>query len=174
MSGRVAVGAAVRPHGLNGAVRVTPWLEDLSAYERIRDVVLQEEAERRLEVEFTRRGGKGAIVWKFKGVDSFEAAETLKGAVFLADRAVLRGPEEGVYYWEDFQDLDVADESGRLLGRVADLLGAGGSDVIVVRSAEGKEILLPAVREVILRREEGRLIVRPPRLSEKDEGEEGR
>ena len=41
MSGKVAVGVALKPHGLKGAVRVEPWLDDLDAYGRIEEVFSQ-------------------------------------------------------------------------------------------------------------------------------------
>jgi 16S rRNA processing protein RimM len=172
MSGRVAVGEAVRAQGLRGEVRVNPWMEGIEAYRRIPEVFLKSDPARRLEIDSFKRAGKGSIVWKFKGIDSPEAAEELRGAVFLAGREFFPGPEEGVYYWEDFEGLDAVDESGRMLGRIVDLFGAGGNDVIVVSVPGGEELLIPANRESVLRREEGRWVVRPPQFPDEADGEE--
>ncbi len=171
MRGRVAVGEGMRPQGVKGALRVRPWLEDAGAYERIGEVFVRDAPERRLEVESLRRGGKGAIVWKFKGVNSPEEAEALRGAVFLADREALRRPGEEVLYWEDFEGLDAVDETGALLGRIEDNIGTGSNDVLVIRTPEGGELLVPALREVVLRREGNKWVIRPPRLAEEDEQE---
>jgi len=168
MGGRVAVGEAVRPHGLKGGLRVRPWLEDLAAYAGITEVFLKSDPARRLEVESVHPGGKGAIVWKFKGIDGPEAAEGLRGQVFLADRANLRGQAEGVLYWEDFEGCEAADESGEILGRFENMFGAGGNDVLVVRAPDGGELLVPALKGVILRREGNRWILRPPRFEDED------
>ena len=86
MSGKVAVGVALRPHGLKGAVRVEPWLDDVNAYGRIGEVATREAPPRRFEIEAFHPGGKGAVVWKFAGIDTPEDAEALRGMVFLADR----------------------------------------------------------------------------------------
>ena len=59
------------------------------------------------------RGGKGAVVWKFAGIDTPEDAEALRGIVFLADRKFLDGPDEGVLYFEDFEGCEIADEQGQ-------------------------------------------------------------
>lgn len=172
MSGRVAVGVAVKAQGLMGEVRVRPWMDDLESYGGISEVFLESDPARRLEIESFKKGGKGSVVWKFKGVDSLEAAEALRGAVFLADRALLPGPEAGVYYWEDFEGCEAVDESGRPLGRIVDMFGAGGNDIIVISTPEGGELLLPALREVVLRREEGRWVFRPPEYADgPDDGE---
>ncbi len=168
MSGRVAVGVAVRPHGVRGAVRVEPWLDDLGVYGRIEEVFSRDEPGKRFEVAACHRGGKGAVVWKFEGIDTPEAAEALRGIVFLADRKFLGGPEEGVLYFEDFEGCEVIDEAGSLLGRVVDMLGAGGNDVIVIRTPDGEELLAPATREVVLRREGERWIFRMPKFDDED------
>jgi 16S rRNA processing protein RimM len=171
MSRLVAVGDGVRPQGVHGALRVRPWLEDAEAYRRIEEVFLQSDPGRKLEVESFHMAGKGSVVWKFRGVDSPEEADALRGAVFLAERALLPGEAEGVLYWEDFEGAEAVDESGALLGRFEDMFGAGGNDVLVVRTPEGRELLLPALREVLLRRVGSRWVVRPPKMDERmDEG----
>ena len=91
------------------------------------------------------------------------------GEVFLAERASLPGEAEGVLYWEDFEGARAVDESGALLGRFEDLFGAGGNDVLVIRTPEGRELLVPALREVLLRREGDRWVVRLPRMEDAEE-----
>ena len=168
MSGRVAVGVALRPHGIKGAVRVEPWLDDLAVYERIEEVFARDEPARRFEIAACHRGGKGAVVWKFMGIDTPEDAEALRGVVFLADRKFLDGPDEGVLYFEDFEGCEVIDEKGNPIGRVVDMFGAGGNDVIVIRTPGGEELLVPATREVVLRREGECWIFRPPKFADED------
>lgn len=174
MSGRVAVGVAVKAQGLKGEVRVRPWLDDVDVYAGIGEVFFASDPSRGLEIESFKRGGKGSVIWKFRGFDSLEAAEGLRGEVFLADRALLPGPGEGVYYWEDFEGRDAVDESGRLLGQIVDMFGAGGNDIIVIKSPEGGELLIPAVREAVIRAEEGRWIFRPPEIAPGPDDPDGR
>ena len=90
------------------------------------------------------------------------------GSIFLADRKFLDGPDEGVFYFEDFEGCEVIDEAGSPLGRVVDMFGAGGNDVIVIRTPGGEELLAPATREVVLRREGERWIFRPPKFDDED------
>lgn len=172
MSGRVAVGDALKPQGLSGALRVRPWMDDIESYRRIREVFLEADPARRLVVETFHVGGKGSVVWKFEGINSPEAAEELRGSVFLADRENLPGPDEGVYYWEDFEGCEAVDESGRVLGRIVDMFGRRGNDVIVVSTPEGGELLVPALRDAVLRQEEGRWVLRPPEFAD-ETGETG-
>ena len=46
--------------------------------------------------------------------------------------------------------LDVVDENGNALGKLAEILETGANDVYIVRDEAGKEILLPAIPSVIL------------------------
>ena len=59
---------------------------------------------------------------------------------------------------------------GRSLGRIVGMFGAGGNDIIVLKTPEGEELLLPAMKEVVLRREEGHWVFRPPEYLD-DDGE---
>ncbi|MDA1001076.1 MAG: ribosome maturation factor RimM [bacterium] len=174
MPDRVAVGEASRPQGGRGAIRVKPWMERFKDYESLREVFLLSDPERRFAIESVHQAGKGAIIWKFAGVDSVEEAERLRGAVFTAERAALPGPEEGVYFWEDFEGRDVVDEAGNLIGRVEDMFGTRGNDVLVLRSPEGEEILIPALREVFIGQEADRWVVRLPEVLDAEDkaGEE--
>lgn len=168
MNGKVAVGIALRPHGIKGAVRVEPWLDDAGVYGRIEEVFSQEEPVRKFEVTASHQGGKGAIVWKFNGIDTPEDAEALRGTIFLADRKYLDGPDQGVLYFEDFEGCEIIDEAGSPLGRVVDMFGAGGNDVIVIRKPDGEELLAPATREVVLRREGKRWVFRLLKFDDED------
>ena len=173
MDGHVAVGEAVRPQGVHGAVRVRPWMEEFETYRNIKKVFLKGDPSRRLEIESLKQGGKGSVIWKFKGVDSPEAAERLRGVVFLVDRKDLPGPKEGVFFWEDFEGRDAVDESGRLLGRIVDMFGTKGNDIIVIRSPDGGELLMPALYEVVLRCEGDKWVFRPLEFTEDgSDGEE--
>ena len=58
--------------------------------------------------------------------------------------------------------MQVMDEDGGILGEVVDILVTGANDVYVVRGQSGEELLLPAIKSVILSmdRESKTMIVR--------------
>jgi len=70
--------------------------------------------------------------------------------------------EEGEYYDFQLSNVRVEMENGEWLGQVVEVLETGANDVYVVRGPRG-EVLLPAVREVILEidLESRRMLVRP-------------
>jgi 16S rRNA processing protein RimM len=55
---------------------------------------------------------------------------------------------EGEYYWHDIIGLDVYSEEGTYIGIVESVFPTGSNDVYVCRG-EKREILLPAIADVI-------------------------
>jgi 16S rRNA processing protein RimM len=58
---------------------------------------------------------------------------------------------EGQYYQHQLLGLNVIEEDGQIVGTLSQILNTGANDVYVVRDDLGKEILLPAISDVILR-----------------------
>jgi len=57
---------------------------------------------------------------------------------------------EGEYYHHQIIGLNVFDETGTSLGVVSEILETGANDVYVVAAAGGREILIPALKDVLL------------------------
>lgn len=105
------------------------------------------------------------LVLKLCGVDGPDAADSLRGRLVLVPPEEVPQLPEGMYFVARLVGLEVRDEQGRSLGRVADVESAGGSHVLVVRAdTGGEEVLIPLVREMILEihESEGRVTVRLP------------
>ena len=45
--------------------------------------------------------------------------------------------------------MDVFEESGRVLGKLKDVLKTGSNDVYIVKGQNGNEILIPALKTVV-------------------------
>ena len=92
---------------------------------------------------------KGDMILKLEGVDSRDRAETLKGCELTVPAESLSPLPQGRYYHYHLVGMDVHTKDGRFLGKLAEVLPTGGTDVYVVR-AGGKELLLPALDDVVL------------------------
>lgn len=157
------MGRIVRPHGLRGEVRVQPETDFPERLAGRRRVYLRRAgALTPVEIAAVRPHGAALLV-ALRGVDSVEAAERLRGAeLVVARRALPRlGPDQ--FYLFEIVGLRARAEDGRLLGVVAEVVRGPAHDVYVVRG-EGREVLVPAVREVVRRvdRTAGELVVRLP------------
>jgi 16S rRNA processing protein RimM len=59
--------------------------------------------------------------------------------------------QEGVYYHWQILDLPVFNTEGDLLGTIVEILETGANDIYVVKDEQDGEILLPAIKDVILK-----------------------
>jgi 16S rRNA processing protein RimM len=89
------------------------------------------------------------LVFQFAGVDSISAAEPLEGAevtIPFEERAPL---EEGEYYQSDLIGCAVIDaKTGRNLGEIEDWQEYGGPLLLVVKTPEHKELLIPFAKSI--------------------------
>ncbi|MBV7435090.1 ribosome maturation factor RimM [Cardiobacteriaceae bacterium TAE3-ERU3] len=97
-----------------------------------------------------RTQGKG-LVAKFEGIDDRDSAYALNGLSLYVPRSALPEPDEDEFYWADLIGLTVINQTGETLGEVKELFETGANDVMIVRSPNNKEILIPfAVPEYVL------------------------
>ncbi|MFQ6672216.1 MAG: ribosome maturation factor RimM [Candidatus Tectimicrobiota bacterium] len=144
----ILIGAVTRAQGLEGALRVVPYLDEMEAYGTVRAVILITEDRTEVRaVRACRPHGKVLIV-ELEGVEDRSAAEAYAGARLYVDRGELRDLEAGEFYKEDLLKARVVTETGEPLGTVADFISTGSNDVLVVRGPDG-EHLIPLIRSVV-------------------------
>ncbi|MCW5877592.1 MAG: 16S rRNA processing protein RimM [Anaerolineales bacterium] len=144
----VCVAILRRPHGLRGEVMVsleTDFPERLQTGTRLF-----------LSEDYTpvtiasRRPHADGLLLSFEEFPTHEAVQPFRNEplfVSIEDRPPLPA---GEYYHHQLFGMHVLDEGGENLGQLADILVTGANDVYLVRAADGEEILLPAIPQVIL------------------------
>lgn len=136
-------GEIVNTHGIAGEVKVMPWSDSPDFLLDFRTLY---DGTRPLEVEHARVH-KNAVLVKFRGVDSVEAAMGLKGTVVsIARKDAKLAP--GAYFLADLLGATVKDEEGRVLGTLTEVLSPSVQKVYVVSGPQG-ERMIPAVPEFI-------------------------
>jgi 16S rRNA processing protein RimM len=164
----VAIGAIVRPQGRKGEVLVQPLSDRPQRFPTLQRAFLPgaQGGVREMRVE-SCWPHKGRFVLKLEGVDSIDAAETLRGQELRIGEDALEPLPPGSYYHHQLKGLIVQDPAGRELGTVEDLLEMGAAPVLVVRG-RGPELLIPLaedfVRSVDLERRV--MVARNPELPE--------
>ena len=110
-----------------------------------------------------KQQGKNFLM-RFREYTVREAAQRLTGQLLTVTRAEAAPLDEGEYYVFDIVGLTVYDEEGHEFGTVENVLKTGSNDVYVVRAEDGREILIPALRAVVLAIDVpgGRMTVRLP------------
>jgi 16S rRNA processing protein RimM len=144
----VSVGRVGRPHGLDGAFVV----EDAS-----------EEPERLAAGAQLLVGGRPARVVESKRARGRPVIRldrrVERGAVLEVPRSALAPPSEDEYYVFQLVGLDVVQEGGGLLGRVADVAPGVANDVLELDSGLALPMVEDCVRAVDL--EASRIVVAP-------------
>ena len=92
---------------------------------------------------------KDMVLIKFKGIDKIEEAELLRNSYLKVNRKDEPELEEGTYYIVDLLGLDVYSDAGKLLGKLDDIFNNGSCDIYAVKDKLGKQLLLPAISDVI-------------------------
>lgn len=154
----ITIGKIASPYGVKGFVKVYPYSDFMDRCFSLKTVHLKKSANspgpgRLSEVEQARIH-KNLWTIKFKGVNTREEAETLRGYLILIRPEERVSLPEGHYYFDEIIGLQVFTMDGTLVGRVRDILQTGSNDVYVVEPADTspeskKEILIPAIKEVV-------------------------
>ena len=144
------VGIITTTHGVRGEVKVFPTTDDAKRFKRLKDVILDTGKERiTLEIEHVKFF-KQFVILKFKGIDDMNQAEKYRKASLLVTRqnAVRLGRDE--YFVADLMGLRVEDEDGTEIGVLQSVMETGANDVYVILLNDGRELLLPAIRQCVL------------------------
>ena len=144
------VGVISSTHGVRGEVKVYPTTDDVNRFKKLKNVVLDTGKEHlKLEVSGVKFF-KNQVILKFKGIDNINDIEKYKGKYLLVNREDAVALEENENYVADLIDLKVVTDEGQVLGVLTEVMETGANDVYVVETEDGKELLLPAIRDCIL------------------------
>ncbi|MDI3280529.1 MAG: ribosome maturation factor RimM [Bacillota bacterium] len=173
----ILIGEVVAPQGRRGEVRVLPLTDWPERFRLLRRVFLvpprqgqggaggkAEEPLLECQIEkvwFQRQ----FVILKWAGCEDISTAERWRGALVAIPRAEALELPPGRYYLFQIVGLTVVTEGGEVLGEVVAVQPTGANDVYVVKRpgpGRGKELLLPATREVIreIDLERRRMVVR--------------
>ena len=144
------VGKIVNTHGLRGEVKVVPWTDYPEQFEDIETVYRKTKTDYE---KLTIRGikyQKGNIILRFAEITDINEAEKYKNQILYAERDDLGELPEGVYYIADLIGLTVITDEGEEIGKIADVINTGASDIYEIKREGKKNLLLPAIPDVVL------------------------
>jgi 16S rRNA processing protein RimM len=151
MEQRLKVGVITATHGIKGEVKVFPLTDDVSRFKDLKKVYLDTKKEV-LTLEITSvKFFKNQAILKFKGIDTINDIEKYKHCELLIDRSDAVPLEEDEYFIADLIGLDVYTEENESLGKTVDVITTGANDVYVIKGEKYGEILIPAIKECILK-----------------------
>ena len=143
------IGQIVNHFGIKGMVKVNPFTDDISQFEKLKSILLVKDGKlSEVEIEETKYS-KNQVLLKLKGIDTVEEAEKYRGCYLKIARSNSKKLPKDTYFIADLLGLTVYTDENILLGKVEDIYNSGANDIYVIKSEDGKQILLPGTKEVI-------------------------
>ena len=143
------VGQIVNTFGIKGFVKVNPWVNDVTRFDKLKKVYIKIRKEQKeLEIEEVKYH-KNQVLLKFKGIVTVEQAEEFRNAIIEIDRKDAIPLQKGEYFIADLLESEVITDEGEKLGILDDVYNTGSNDIYVVKNELGKLILLPGIKDVI-------------------------
>jgi 16S rRNA processing protein RimM len=143
------IGRIIRPHGLTGRMKILSYLESKETLIDLSEVLVGRKAPDAVPFSVDAvKPERGFFILKLRGIEDRDAAAALVRSFVWISHDTMRKLPEGEYYWRDIIGLHVVTEEGWSLGRIESVFPTGSNDVYVCKG-EKKEILLPAISDVV-------------------------
>ncbi|SFK47925.1 16S rRNA processing protein RimM [Lachnospiraceae bacterium KH1T2] len=147
---RVTAGKITSTHGIRGEVKVYPYLDDPDRFSGFTKVVISTK-HGNFEEEIEKvRFFKNMVIVKFKGIDNINDVTKYRNADIRVLREEAADLQDGQYFDIDLIGLHAIDEEGKVLGELESIMHTGANDVYIIKSEDGGEILIPAIKQCIL------------------------
>ena len=145
------VGVITSTHGVRGEVKVFPTTDDPKRFKRLKEVILDTGKEKlTMEVEGVKFF-KQLVILKFKGIDNINEVEKYRQKSLYVTRKNAVRLSRDEYFIADLLGIEVIDEQNEKIGVLKDVMETGANDVYVIEMTDGRELLLPAIKQCILK-----------------------
>ena len=149
MNDFLEIGKIVNSYGIKGFFKVVPFTDDITRFDNLKNIYIEKNKKlEKKEIEEVKYH-KNLVLLKIKGIDDINDTEQYKNCYLKIDRENAVKLPEDTYFITDIIGIQVFTEEGELLGNIIDVFPTGSNDVYVIKDELGKQILLPAIEEVI-------------------------
>ncbi len=148
----LVVGRVVKAHGVTGELVVEVRTDDPDSRFAVGSTLRgkpRHGAAREYTVESVRDHG-GRLLVRLAGIDDRDAADAMRGVVFVIDSAELPptdDPDE--FYDHQLEGLAVRTVDGRDVGTVTEVLHTAAGELLAIRRDDGGESLVPFVTAIV-------------------------
>ena len=150
MEERFQVGVISSTHGIRGEVKVFPTTDNVKRFKKGITLILDTGKEERQLIVEGVKFFKQFVILKFEGIDNINDIEKYKSKSLYVTRENAIKLKKNEYFIADLIGLQVWEDNGDFLGELKDVIETGANDVYVIKQENGKDILLPAIKECIL------------------------
>ena len=158
----IIVGKINGVYGVKGWVKVFSYTDPREAISQYSPWYLKQNGVWKAVKIVDSKAQAKSVIAKIEGCDDRDAAMLFSGTEVSIKPEQLNSLDEDTYYWRDLVGLRVRNQEGFDFGEVKSLMETGSNDVLVVKSDDGKETLIPwTIGQVVLQVniEEGLMVV---------------
>ena len=143
------IGQIVNTYGIKGFLKVVPYTDDITRFEDLKSIYIEIKNSLKTFIIEEVKYSKNLVLLKLKGIDDINTAEIYKNCYIKIDRKdAVKLPEDS-YFIVDLIGIKVFTDNNEELGNIVDVYPTGANDIYVVKDELGKQVLLPAIGEVI-------------------------
>ena len=149
MTKYLEIGQIVNTFGIKGMVKVKPFTDNIERFNNLEKIYIKNKSGQTEYKIQEIKYHKNMVLIKFEGIENPEQADLLRNSYLIVDRETAEPLEPGRYYIVDMIGLDVFTDDNEYLGKLEDIYNTGSNDIYVVKNELGKQVLLPAIEDVI-------------------------
>lgn len=140
----IKIGKFVSPHGVKGQLKVYNYSRN-DRFEDLPEIIVDNKIMQIEEVGHV----KSMVILKVCGIDSRDAAESLRGKDVFMEEKYVDELDEDEYLIRDLIGLEVFKDNSTPVGKITNVLQNGPSDTYEIKMNNGKMAYIPAVKEFI-------------------------
>ena len=141
---KILMGKVVNVVGLKGEVKIYSYTDRNERFEELDQIWLDSKA---YAIENVRYQNK-VVILKLEGINDRNKAEEQRNKKVYIEEADLAELPDDTYYVRDLIGLSVVTEEGEL-GKITDVIQNSAQDLYEVKTAEGKKVYIPVVKEFV-------------------------
>ena len=143
------IGQIVNTYGIKGFLKVVPYTDDITRFENLKSIYIETKNFLKTFIIEDVKYSKNLVLLKLKGIDDINTAEIYKNCYLKIERKDAVDLPEDSYFIIDLIGITVFSDNNEELGNIVDVYSTGANDIYVVKNELGKQVLLPAIGEVI-------------------------
>ena len=143
------LGQIVSTHGVRGEMRFNPWCDSADFATKFNTLYFDAEGKQSVAVQSARVHGN-IVLLRLEGIDTMEKAQALRQKVLYIDRESADLPEN-TWFVEDLLGCRVVEDgTDTVYGSITDVQKYPANDVWTVKEPSGKDVLVPAIKDVVV------------------------
>lgn len=143
------IGQIVNTYGIKGYLKIVPYTDDITRFESLDSIFIEVKKDLKSFIIEDVKYSKNLVLLKLKNIDDINSAEIYKNCYIKIPRSKAVKLPEDSYFIVDLIGLNVYTDKGEELGNIIDVFSTGANDIYVVKNELGKQVLLPAISDVI-------------------------